>query len=198
MKTEMLTPGDTMWPDATRLIARTYRQAYGAELQAFPPRIMAATGRDGDIICAAGMRVSEDGFFSDIYLDQGCASAIASAAAEPVADSDVIEVVNMASKSRYAALPLLDAVTAAGRDMGKRWGVFTATAHLRRLLTRAGLPLVLLAPARAERCADPSMWGSYYASDPWVCALKDAASARLSFSPRPPVLPDPGSLLRAG
>ncbi len=186
MKTELVTRADALWPAATALIAATYRQIYGADLAQFPPRLMVSIGAQGQILCVAGIRVADEGFFSDIYLDNGCAAAIAQASGEQVSDADVIEVVNMAAKSQFAALPLLDAITASGREMSKRWGVFTATASLRRLLVRARLPLLELAPARADRCADPAMWGSYYASDPWVCALKDTVGARLTFSPRQP------------
>ena len=63
------------------------------------------------------------------------------------------------------------------------WGVFTATAPLRRLLRRAGMTHSELGAARPERLSDPSVWGSYYASDPRVCAFSDS-SAGLILSPR--------------
>lgn len=198
MITRLLIPTDPLWHDATALMARTYYRAYGAELKTFSTRIMATVGAEGRILCAAGLRTDAEGFFSDIYVDRGCAQAIAATVGEPVADNELIEVVNMASQSQCAALPLLDAITRSGREMGKRWGVFTATTHLRRLLKRAGLPLIELAPAHAERCDDPAMWGSYYAAAPWVCALRDTASARLAFSPRLLVLSRQEPHLRAG
>ena len=49
-----------------------------------------------------------------------------------------------------------------------RWAFFTATARLRNLLRRAGIPLIELASADPRRIDDAASWGSYYQQDPRV------------------------------
>ena len=95
----------------------------------------------------------------------------------------ILEVVSLASVSPFPVLPLIDAIIGWGRARQMEWGVFTATAPLRRLLRRAGMTHLELGAARPERLPDPSVWGSYYASDPHVCAFSDL-SAALILSPR--------------
>jgi hypothetical protein len=94
-------------------------------------------------------------------------------AGEPVARGEIIEVTTLAGVAPGLALDLAAFVIAHGRRTGMHWGLFTATAPLRRALARIGLGARDLAPALAERVCDASRWGSYYRTRPRVCAVAD-------------------------
>jgi hypothetical protein len=165
-------------------VRAVYRETYGAELRDFAPLLVAASDSAGQIACVAGIRIARDGFFSGVYLDQPLDQALSDFGAGPVSADTILEVVSLASTSPFPVLPVLDAIIAWGRRRSITWGVFTATAALRRLLTRAGMPYAEICAARPQRLADPSAWGSYYASDPRVCAFSDTLREPLVLSKR--------------
>jgi len=184
MRVEFITSGHELWQAATDHIKAVYRQAYGAAVHDFAPELAVTTNATGAVICAAGVRDGAAGLFSQVYLDAPIHRVLAARTGLDVAASDLVEVVTMACSRPAAALPLLDAIAEEGRARGKSWGIFTGTRPLWTMLMRAGLPIVRLAPARPERLANPGTWGSYYATDPWVCAVNEAHQTRLSFNPR--------------
>ena len=63
-------------------------------------------------------------------------------------------------------------------------GVFTATKPLRRLLNRTSLNYVELASANVTQVPNPKAWGSYYDTDPKVCAFSEVLSQPVVLSPR--------------
>lgn len=184
MRVEFITSGHGLWQEATDHIKAVYRHAYDAAVHDFAPELAVTTNATGAVICAAGMRDGAAGLFSQVYLDAPIHQVLAARTGLDVAPSDLVEVVTMACLRPAAALPLLDAIAEEGRVRDKTWGIFTGTRPLWTMLMRAGLPIVRLAPARPERLADPGTWGSYYTTDPWVCAVNEADQTRLSFDPR--------------
>jgi hypothetical protein len=42
---------------------------YGVQLQAFPSHLFALLNEGSEVICAADVRLEEDGLFSELYLD---------------------------------------------------------------------------------------------------------------------------------
>lgn len=174
-------------PDRDRAEAHVrgiYRGTYGAELRDFAPLLVAATDTAGRISCVAGIRIAGDGFFSGVYLDQPIESTLSELGNGPVPPESVLEVVSLASTSPFRVLPVLDAIIAWGRRRDITWGVFTATEPLRRLLARAGMPYAELCAAMPQRLADPAALGSYYASDPRVCAFSDTLAPPLVLTQR--------------
>ena len=169
-------------PERTRvedMVRTVYERVYGARIDSFPPLMAAVLGDDGRALCAAGLRTDGSGFFSECYLDVPVEVGIASAAREPVSRGHVLEVTTLAAAKPGLSLVLVGSVIEHARRQGIRWGMFTATAPLRRALGRAGLTLHQLAPAVASRVPDPAIWGSYYQTRPWVCAV---ATPRAPFS----------------
>lgn len=188
-----MVPGTSRWEEAAAFIAVTFARGHGARITIDRLELAVVTGADGQIIAAAGMRCAEDGFFSQVYLDAPVETVLSGLGRGPVAAEAIIEVVSLAAIRPVATLPLIEAVTAEGRRRGKSWGVFTATSRLVAMLARTGSPLERLAAARPDRIADPSRWGSYYASDPWVCAMPDRDAAPLTFLPVGRVRHAPGA-----
>lgn len=159
-------------PTVEAAVRAVYARQYGATDPVLPPRLMAGLDADGAVRCVAGLRPAP--FFSEIYLDEPIESLLTSVGGQPVARDRIIEVSALAAPRPGAAMALARAVVALCRRDGFEWAFFTATARLRVLLRRAGVPLVPLAPARADRVNEPRAWGSYYLHDPQVCAVHHA------------------------
>lgn len=178
MRIEFLNWRNPEWQDAATLIETHFRTVYDARLSLSGIELAAARSASGWLAGAAGIREADQGFFSQVYLDQPIEALLSKTSGQRVFASEIIEVVSLACPEPRATLPLIDAITEEGRRRGKSWGIFTATTPLMRLLERVGVPLIALAPARPERLAEAGNWGSYYASAPWVCALSDEHALR--------------------
>lgn len=183
MHLEFIGPRDPGRAAAEAHLRGVYREVYGADLCSFAPILVGVSDARGRVLAAAGLRTAADGFFSSVYLDDPFDVRLAALTGQRVAAGTILEVVSLASASPFPVLPLIDGIIGWGRTHGMRWGVFTATAALRRLLRRSGMACLELGPARPERLADAGAWGSYYRGDPRVCAFSDAA-ASLVLSPR--------------
>ncbi|MDV4146119.1 MULTISPECIES: thermostable hemolysin [Shimia] len=165
--------GEALYQDALGHIQRSYRATFGAEGEARPARLVVTLAPNGEISCAAGIRRSDEGFFSQQYLDTPVGELIGRISGRAVDPSEILEVGALACATPFAAYPTLRAVFDWGRARGICWGLFTATDDVRRLIRRARISPILLAQADAARVSDPVQWGSYYTHDPWVCAFRD-------------------------
>lgn len=197
MHISLLRAGHPARTRTERMIRQVYASAYGARIESFPPLLVAALDAHERPLCAAGLRTADTGFFSECYLDTAVETSISTVADAPVARSEIIEVTTLAGVAPGLALDLAAFVIAHGRRADMHWGLFTATAPLRRALARAGLSARDLAPALAERVCDASCWGSYYRTNPRVCAVADPrrtpVPARLFPLARAAALPAPVS-----
>lgn len=183
MRFEFLLADSPHRPIAEMHVAEVYRRCYGAEVTQFAPLLAAAFNAEGEVLCAAGIRTAQEGFFSDCYVDGGFPAALAKATGFDIQAGQIMEVTSLASISPFPVLPLLDRMIDWGRARGIVCGVFTATHPLRRLLTRAGLGYSALCAATADKVADPEAWGRYYEADPWVCAFVEGEGRRANLVP---------------
>ena len=170
--------------DASRGIAETfirniYAAEYGAQLQTFPSRIFVLKNDRGEIICAAGFRLNDDGFFSEQYIDSPIEVALSAASNRTIARSEIFEVTTLASQAPRATARFIESVGAFGESNGFVWSFFTMTRRLHMLVKRLGHPLTHLADADYRRIPDHERWGTYYASGPKVFAI---ASPRLTLA----------------
>lgn len=171
--------------DAENHIRSIYKIIYGADVQDFAPLLVTARNADNQIMCAAGIRTSQDQFFSDRYLDSDLAIAVRAKSGIDTPKSKIMEITSLASNTPFPVLPMLDAMIEWGRANGMTCGVFTATRPLRRLLKRTGLSYIELAAADISKIAHAEKWGSYYEFDPRVCAFCEVAADPMTLSPRP-------------
>ena len=198
-----MAPGAPGWTAAAAFIAAEFARQYGAGITVAPVTLAVLLEADGHPVGAAGLRFAAEGFFSRRYLDAPVATVLARASGGAVRAEEVVEVVSFACASPLATLPLIQAIIDEGRRRGMAWGLFTATSRLARLLARTGTPLLRLAPASADRVENSAAWGSYYATDPWVCALPDTGqslavvNAAAALRAARPVAADPRSSLCA-
>lgn len=162
--------------DALRDVAETfirdvYAAEYGAELQAFPSRIFALPNGRSEIVCAAGLRLQEDGFFSEHYLDSPIEQLLGTASNRSVARNQIFEVTTFASRAPRATAAFIESIGSFGTMNGFAWSFFTLTRRLHRLVERLGHPLTHLVDADYRRIPGHDQWGTYYASDPKVFAI---------------------------
>jgi hypothetical protein len=151
-----------------------YRESYGAAIAEFADRLLCRFGADADILCVAGLRLAEDGFFSEIYLSEPVETALSRVGGYTVHRDDVYEVTTLVSRSPRDLALFIDDIIAFGARHGLSWSFFTLTQRLSLLVRRRGLAPILLADADPGRVADPAAWGRYYATEPkvyGVCGL---------------------------
>lgn len=165
-------------------IKGVYNHVYGAEVTEFAPLLVVAKRLDGTIVCAAGIRTAADGFFSDAYLTSDFPTVLHDVTDINVPPSEIMEVVSLATTTPFPVLPMLDKIIEWAHENGKTCCVFTATKPLRRLLKRTSLTYVELAKADASLVPNSKAWGSYYDTDPMVCAFSEVLSKPAIMSPR--------------
>jgi hypothetical protein len=177
LKTALLTNDDPRRHSAEDFIKKIYAARYGARLETFPSRIIALLDNRDEILCAAGLRFFDDGFFSERYLDTPIENAVSAMSARPVNRNAIFEVTTLASRAPLATAEFIAEVGAFGESAGFEWSFFTLTRRLHLLVRRLGIALTYLGEADRRRIADSERWGTYYASQPKVYAV---ASQRLT------------------
>ena len=156
---------------AERFIREVYEEEYGARLCAFPRRLLVKIDLQGEILCAAGLRTSAEGFFSERYLDTAIETALARFQGQPVARERIFETSTFASRSPRAVPLFIGQIIDWGENSGFEWSFFTITRRLSTLLDRLGLDLAPLGQADPARIENADSWGSYYEQEPQVFAV---------------------------
>jgi hypothetical protein len=178
-KTVLLTIDDARRRSAEVFIKDTYAARYGARLEAFPSRIIALLDHRDAILCAAGLRFLDDGFFSECYLDAPIEDVVSAISARAVTRSAIFEVTTLASRAPLATAEFITEIGSFGEKAGFDWSFFTLTRRLHLMVSRLGIAATFLGDADRERIADSERWGTYYACQPKVYAV---ASRRLKAS----------------
>jgi Thermostable hemolysin len=171
LKTSILTIDHPRRHSAEDFIKTVYAARYGARLETFPSRIIALLGNRDEVLCAAGLRFFDDGFFSERYLDTPIEDAVSAISARPVNRSAIFEVTTLASRAPLATTEFIAEIGAFGEEAGFEWSFFTLTRRLYLMVRRLGIALTYLAEADQGRIADSERWGTYYASQPRVYAV---------------------------
>jgi hypothetical protein len=156
---------------AERFIREAYAREYHAKLAAFPPRLLIEIDHQGEILCAAGLRSSVDGFFSERYLDTTIETALTGVRGQRVARERIFETSTFASRSPRSVPYFISQIIDWGETSGFEWSFFTITRRLSTLLDRLGLELAPLGSANPARIENAALWGSYYEQDPRVFAV---------------------------
>ena len=175
--TALLTKNDARRRSAVEFIKNTYAARYSARLEVFPSRIIALLDHREEILCAAGLRFLDDGFFSERYLDAPIEDVVGAISLRAVNRNAIFEVTTLASRAPLTTAQFIAEIGAFGEQAGFEWSFFTLTRRLQLLVRRLGIPLTYLGEADRRRIADSERWGTYYASEPKVYAV---ASRRLT------------------
>jgi hypothetical protein len=153
---------------AEDFIREAYARQYGAQVTQFANQLICRVAPDGELLCAAGLRRAEDGFFSEQYLAEPVEAALGRSTGLPVRRRDIYEVTTLASQSPREIAAFIDDIIAYGARHGLSWSFFTLTRRLSLLVRRHRLPLIYLGDASASGIADPWAWGRYYETEPKV------------------------------
>ena len=113
-------------------------------LGGFPAKLVTILNERGDILCAAGLRSRDDGFFSERYLDRPIEKTLERLHGGVVRRDRVFEISTFASRSPHSVPCFISQVIEYGEDAGFEWAFFTLTHRLSRLLNRIGLELAPL------------------------------------------------------
>lgn len=188
MHTTLAVDGDPatqpLFEQAILHIAQSYRTVFSADTRIRPARLVITTERNGKVACATSIRCHDETFFSQQYLDISIDELLSRRTGLHVTPRAILEVGGLACNSPFSAYPTLRAVFEWGRERGIGWGLFTATTEVRRLIQRARIRPLMLAPAQANRVQNSDQWGDYYDHDPWVCAFRDPVQPTDASMPR--------------
>jgi hypothetical protein len=174
----LLRIGDPRRAEAELFIRSVYSAQYEADIDDFPFRLLVLVDDRSGILCAAGVRSAEDGFFSELYLDEPIEAKLSDLSDRIIARSQVLEVCTLASRAPQLMGTFINAIVAFGESNGFAWSFFTLTIRLRKMVEKLGLAPIFLANADRNRIPDFQRWGSYYSGDPKVYAVASASSAR--------------------
>lgn len=176
MQILVVTQGHARRSEVERFIANVYRRHYDAAVQTFPPTLLALIGSNDQCLCASGLRFSETGFFSECYLDEPIEALLSRDTGSQIRRDRIFEVSGLASRAPQRAAQFLRYVVSYGESAGFDWAFFTATQRLRGLLGALGLPPLVLGRADHRRAVNAETWGTYYDSEPLVCAINRYAA----------------------
>jgi hypothetical protein len=164
-----------------QFIRKIYCEEYGARLGGFPASLIALLDEQGDILCAAGLRFPDEGFFSERYLDWPIEKALERVHGRGVRRERVFEVTTFASRSPHSVPWFIGQIVEYGEEAGFEWAFFTLTRRLSLLLYRIGLELAPLGAADCARIENLASWGSYYEAAPEVYAInRDSLTKRFA------------------
>src|ERR1700682_2439004 len=99
-------------------------------LETFPSRIIAVLDDRDEILCAAGLRFLDDGFFSERYLDAPIEDVVSAMSASAVTRSAIFEVTTLASRAPLATAEFITEIGNFGEKAGFDWSFFTLTRRL--------------------------------------------------------------------
>jgi hypothetical protein len=179
----LILPAHALREEAETTIRAAYQRKHGAQLDSLPSTLVAEIEADR-VICAASLRFAAEGFFSERYLDLPVEALVARHAGVRAARDTMAEVGSLAAARPGALGHLVAGVIEHLQTRGIRWAFFTATARLRNLLRRIGIPLIELGAADPHRIDNAEIWGGYYRHDPRVMLVGDDMLAS-GLGPRP-------------
>jgi hypothetical protein len=135
-ETIVVREGDALRRVVETFIRNVYAAEYGAQLQTFPPRLFALTNERAEIMCAAGVRLQEDGFFSEIYLDSSIEQELCTASKRTITRNEIFEVTTFASRAPRVTMKFIKSLGLFGEQNGFASSFFTLTQRLHRLVER--------------------------------------------------------------
>ena len=195
MRVTLIPRDHDLRPAAEQLIAEVYALHYAARITTFPDTLVAMIGDDGahpaPPACALPPTVSSR---KSIWTRRSMPCCRRCATPRSAARRSSRSPRWRAARRTWSGL-FLRKIIACGEAAGFEWAFFTATAPLKALLERMGLPLVPLADGDRSRVANPDDWGSYYALAPQRLRrpprrhrlAPSSASAASQAGPRPMV-----------
>lgn len=151
-------------------IDEQFRAHFGAQVPDDAPRLLGIFDPGGELVAAFGIRTSEDGFFSEHYLDVPLDIALCAKTGETYDLAKVAEVTHFAIDNPRVFKHIVPLMANGLSRLNFDHVVCTATGCLVRYFARRHLTPTILTVARATDLPDSvrNCWGSYYLKDPAV------------------------------
>jgi hypothetical protein len=158
-------------PALEQFIVNGFARHYQASVKQFMP-YLAGVQRRGVFQAALGIRFArQQPLFTEQYLPLAAEHMLKLNGIDSQR-SEIAEIGHLYADSAQALMPLFVLTVQALYQLNTRQLVFAATTELSRMLGRHGLDLTVLAKADPALLGDKAQdWGSYYHTQPQVCAL---------------------------
>ncbi len=162
-------------PEVEKFIQRIFRQAYGANVRNFMPKILCLRDTQRHLRAVAGMRYAEkEDLFLERYLDKPVEDVIASHAGVAVFRHGIVEIGNLAVEDPLYTRLLMAVLGRYFYSTDAEWLVFSALPVVINAVARMKHSMLVLGNASLD-CIPPEEradWGSYYQHRPKVVALR--------------------------
>jgi hypothetical protein len=153
-------------------ISSQFAEHYDAQLTEFMPQLISMQCQ-GRFSAAAGIRPALEGpLFAEQYVNRPAEQILSERLQTPVARSEIIEAGNLAATRPGTSQLFLALTTAVMRRAGFRWGIFTATDQVEKIVRKMNFSVTTLGPADPSRLGpDAACWGRYYETNPCVLII---------------------------
>lgn len=162
-------------PQVEQFSAQRFRNAHGAHISNFMPRLIALFNTRGDIVAALGLRCAAgEALFLEHYLQHPIEQAISTSPLgqhSMASRQDIVEIGNLASIDRFASRKLFRILALLLISEGYQWATFTGCPSLRKVFSLLGIQTTSLGPAM-QSCLPENQqsWGTYFDDNPCVLA----------------------------
>lgn len=171
----LISPRDSARSMVEAYIAAKFQDCYGASIQHFLPRLIAAQ-QDG-IKAALGVRSACETLFLEQYLDAPIEAMLEDPA---IPRNRIAEIGNLVSCSRHHTLTLFMSTACMLYEAGFSELVFCATRSVAAIIRQTGAAPSQIVRADGSRLGvSLPQWGRYYDTEPVVMHLKLGAVVAL-------------------
>jgi Thermostable hemolysin len=170
--------GDASRKEVESFIHAVFKNAYGAEITAFMPHLVALRDSNGILMAAFGLKKAADGpLFLERYLDEPIEALLSKKLGRQISRHQITKIGNLAVANPRNAGILIAQVIQHSLDMGIEWCVATAHHSLQNGVIKGGRDVYPLFPADKARLSaeEQIKWGSYYKNMPQVVAIRGIA-----------------------
>jgi Thermostable hemolysin len=170
--------GDPSRKELEAFIHAVFKSAYGADITAFMPHLVALRDNNGVLMAAFGLKKASEGpLFLEQYLDEPIESLISKKLGKTIKRDEITKIGNLAVANPRNAGVLIAHVIQHSLDLGIEWCVATAHHSLQNGVVKGGRDVYPLFPADKARlsAAEQAKWGAYYNRVPQVIAIRGVA-----------------------
>ena len=159
--------------EVQHFIAEAYSRIFGANLREFYPFLIALCGPGNQLLGASGARYARgQKLFAEQYLGMPAEDAIAEQTGNRIDRQHLVEVGSFSVVRPALTYPFISMLGSWLQSYDVDWLLFVLTRSFRRLFERAGIDMLDLGAASAERLAPSTNdWGSYYWHEPRIMAV---------------------------
>lgn len=163
-----------------QFVKALFKATHDANIHYFMPDLLALSKQDGALMAVCGLKKANHGaLFLERYLISNIEETISSIADEAVSRDAITEIGNLAVDHPENIRLLLACINLYLHKTNTDWAVFTGIRSLKNALIKLNIPVVTLGLASINCIPESERndWGSYYAENPEVMAIKRITQA---------------------